>query len=522
MMMKMNPRTTGYFHFSVFCCLTATCLLLLFGVRSMADSSSTKEDTAESDGHLLDFTSSRPGTAAAVDDLLATATEKNEDGNVQTSMPKFGKHLRQSEFLLNYTNFNHGSFGACPKSVLAYQSALRLQQEQQPDVWFRRQYRLLINETRSKVAAYVGLSSSSSSLASSEDENQDADGLVLVESASTAVNSILRSFPFGAGDILVMFSVAYPMVKFTAQWLADQYQVQVVQVPVSFPITQQEGDDAFLKPMQQTLDQLASQGSLSRLRMVVLDHIVSTPAVKEPIQELAALIKSYQGDCFVLVDGAHVVGQVRSLDLTQLGGEGRNIDAYLSNGHKWLYSPKGSAFLWVNPTSGFVTDTFPEPTVISSTNPVDAGTSLQERYMYISTRDYTAFLSLNAAIDFRQVVLGGEDAVYDYCRNLALSAKHYLMELWEVQAMVPDEMEEFMINIGLPVGIDSIEMGKALMEHLQTQHGIYMLALYDGPSGRFYTRLSAQVYLELQDFQRLGILVLDFVNNHQQPTLSDA
>lgn len=24
-------------------------------------------------------------------------------------------------------------------------------------------------------------------------------------------------------------------------------------------------------------------------------------------------------------------------------------DYYLSNGHKWLYSPKGSAFLWVTP-----------------------------------------------------------------------------------------------------------------------------------------------------------------------------
>lgn len=426
--------------------------------------------------------------------------------------PKFGKQLRQTEFLLNYTNFNHGSFGACPKSILQYQSSLRLQQEQQPDVWFRRHYRHLINATRSKVAAYVGLSSS-----------QDVDGLVLVESASTAVNSILRSFPWnvGASDILVMFSVAYPMVKFTAEWLADEYQVQVIQVPVVFPITEQQGNDAFLKPMQQVLNQLSSQGTLGRLRMVVLDHIVSTPAAKEPIKELAAMVKSYQPACFVLVDGAHAMGQVRSLDLTELGGEGRNIDAYLSNGHKWLYSPKGSAFLWVNPTSGFVTDTFPEPTVISSENPVDAGTSLPLRYLYVSTRDYTAFASMGAAIDFRQSTLGGEAAVYEYCRNLALSSKHYLMDLWKVEAMVPDEMEEFMVNIELPAGIDSIDTGKALMENLEARHGIYMIVLYDGPSGRFYTRLSAQVYLVLEDFQRLGMLVLDFVEDTHRATLQN-
>lgn len=121
---------------------------------------------------------------------------------------------------------------------------------------------------------------------------------------------------------------------------------------------------------------------------------------------------------------------------------------------------------------------------------------------------------MSAALDFRQSKLGGEDAVYEYCRTLALSAKHYLMGLWKVEAMVPDRMEEFMINIELPAGIDSIDAGKALMEDLETQHGIYMIALYDGPSGRFYTRLSAQVYLELEDFQRLGMLVLDFIEDY--------
>lgn len=481
----------------------ATCLLVFFAkdVESTEESKLAKErelpTTISPSLNLMDQAlSSDPGKLT---ELLETTS--------------FGKNLRQTEFLLNYTNFNHGSFGSCPKSVLNYQFSLRLQQEQQPDIWFRNHYRHLVNDTREKVAEYVGLSSS-------KRQKDDVNGLVLVESASTAVNSILRSFPWSVdgGDILVMFSVAYPMVKFTAQWLADKFQIHVIEVPVSFPITDNQGDDAFLEPMQQTLDQLESQGSLDRLRMVVLEHIVSAPAAKEPIRELAALIKSYQSDCFVLVDGAHVMGQVRTLDLTELGGKGRNIDAYLSNGHKWLYSPKGSAFLWVNPTSGFVTDTFPEPTVISSANPVDAGISLQQRYAYVSTRDYTATLSMAAAIDFRQSVLGGEDVVYAYCRNLALSAKHYLMNLWKVQAMVPDHQEEFMINIQLPSGIDSVEKGKSLMEHLRTQHEIYMIALYDGPSGLFYTRLSAQIYLEMHDFERLGLLVLDFIDNTMAET----
>jgi isopenicillin-N epimerase len=35
------------------------------------------------------------------------------------------------------------------------------------------------------------------------------------------------------------------------------------------------------------------------------------------------------------------MGQI-DLNITDLG-----VDFYVSNGHKWMYSPKGSAILWV-------------------------------------------------------------------------------------------------------------------------------------------------------------------------------
>jgi hypothetical protein len=62
-------------------------------------------------------------------------------------------NTQQHIFLLNYTNFNHGSFGSCPQQVLEYQTSLRKQQEQQPDPFLRDTYKKLWNDTRVEVAS---------------------------------------------------------------------------------------------------------------------------------------------------------------------------------------------------------------------------------------------------------------------------------------------------------------------------------------------------------------------------------
>ena len=433
--------------------------------------------------------------------------------------PKFGHEMLNAEFLLNYTNLNHGSYGSCPKYVLEYQSMLRQQQEQQPDIFMREHYKVLLNQTSYEIAIQV---------LNVEHPNET---LVLVESASTAMNSIVRSMEWNRGDIIICFSIEYAMFNNVVRWLQEMYGVELLQIPISFPIIE-EGDKnndeedisitAFTIPLQNMLEKLKEESKIDKLKLAVFDHISSAPAVKEPIKELALLVKQYNQDCFVIVDGAHAMGQLIQPPLRIHPTTVGPIDAYFSNGHKWFYSPKGSAVLWIN--QSITTNIFPEPTVISSANSIAQGTSLIHRYEYVSTRDYTNILSLSKALQFRREVCGGELAIYNYTRTLALEAKHHLIKRWNIsskQILVPDSMEEFMINVPLPENtITTTSMANQLMTYLLEEHNIYARIMPwvlepDGVTGHFYTRLSSQIYLELSDFIRFGDAVLEFLRQRK-------
>lgn len=207
------------------------------------------------------------------------------------------------------------------------------------------------------------------------------------------------------------------------------------------------------------------------------------------------------------------------------------LDAYLSNGHKWMYAPKGSAVLWVNPAR--ITSNFPEPSVISSENSfshpeTDSATihhnspqnedPLYHRFVYTSTKDYTSMVSLSAALDFYNHTLGGEAVIYNYTRSLALQAKNHLIRKWKTRSMAPNAMEVFMFHVVLPLdhngGDDVVAKATSLQHWLYHQKDMYIVIVREPTSGYFYTRLSSQVYLEMSDFVRLGDAVLEFLSTN--------
>ena len=74
-----------------------------------------------------------------------------------TSVPAYGRALRPLWHLADDARFlNHGSFGACPKPVLAEQARLRERMELEPMRFFLRDLEPLVDEARRELAGFLG------------------------------------------------------------------------------------------------------------------------------------------------------------------------------------------------------------------------------------------------------------------------------------------------------------------------------------------------------------------------------
>jgi selenocysteine lyase/cysteine desulfurase len=181
----------------------------------------------------------------------------------------YGHQLKSEYFLLasDYCNLNHGSYGTIPKPVVQRQQQYVEEQESRPDAWFRENYFTYIDTARSMIADYV--------------KAMVAD-IVLVENASSGVNSVLRSLGLKvmsfcliscalnnvmqSGEKVLILSTAYGMVKETLNWLVDTAGIEVIIVNIMFPME---------SPQQITLAVSDALAVHSDVKLCVFSHISS-------------------------------------------------------------------------------------------------------------------------------------------------------------------------------------------------------------------------------------------------------
>jgi isopenicillin-N epimerase len=397
---------------------------------------------------------------------------------------EFGHKLLKDHFSLrkDKVNLNHGSFGAVPKVVMTTHIDNLTEQESFPEMWFREGIYKVISRSRQAIADLV---------------NANVEEIVLVENASYAVNSILRSYPFKKGDKVLVFSSAYRMVTDCLRFLVNSTDIEILELPIPYPLT----SASILVEM--VAKAIEIHGDV--IKVAVFSHISSMPTMVEPVEELSRICKTMQPNMTVLIDGAHAPGEI---DINLKRDFLAHADYYTGNCHKWLFCPKGSAFMWTNPRK--ITDMHPQPVVISSTGWYD----YLGRFSYTGTRDYTAFATIPAGLSFIEDYLGGLESMRAYCRNLLRVGSQICINRWSTGYLVAWEMNAstFMTNVILPPSVDTEELAKELQDRLYNDYGL-SIVYRSVPSAEipgkeiFYVRVSSQVYLEASDFERLAAAV---------------
>lgn len=266
----------------------------------------------------------------------------------------------------NWCFTNHGSFGSVPKPVARAQQELLERVEQNPDLWFRKESSALFERAIAEAAEFVGV---------------QAKDMTFVMNATEGVNCVLSSIEreglLGSGSGILMLSLAYGAVKTNVVDVSKRTKTPVTELPVPVP----------LDSMEQLLALLSTCLSKSpQIKVAVLDHITSKTALMLPIEKMIRIC--HEHNVRVVVDGAHSIGQIPGLDLSQM-----NADYYVSNFHKWAFAPKGTAFLYCHPQHQ--SSLYPP---LVSWNAFDA--DWRKRFEQQGTRDLTGFVAVGAALKF--------------------------------------------------------------------------------------------------------------------------
>ncbi|KAF8558146.1 PLP-dependent transferase [Imleria badia] len=425
-----------------------------------------------------------------------TATERPQTSVApaelyKTLPPAFGHDsLVLFGFEPNYVNLNHGSYGSLPLPVRAFCDELSDKVESNPDRFIRVDGIHYLNRVRERVAKLIGA---------------ETDECVIVNNTSHGLTTVLRNFIFNEGDILVGATTTYGPVSNALKYLVDVPPHPTLSTfDLQFPTKREK----IIQDFEKYIKQLTEVGDVTGERKIIaiIDTIASNPGVLLPWKEMVAICR--EAGVISVVDGAHSIGQELDINLSEA-----QPDFWVSNCHKWLFSKRGSAVLYVpKRNQHLIKSTIPTPYNYQS--PLDDDYKGPQDFFrlfeWTGTIDYVPQLSIGAAIDFREW-LGGEYKINDYTHALAIAGGKHLAERLGTSVMDPDgEFTLNMVNVELPIPGEiesSDEVHQIFIDILLLQWQTYG-ATYRH-NGKWWIRCSAQIWNEISDFDVLADALKD-------------
>jgi isopenicillin-N epimerase len=291
-----------------------------------------------------------------------------------------------SLFLLNpdihFLNF--GSFGACPKPVFENYLYWQRQLEWEPVQMIAFDGIGYLSQSREALAKFIDV--------------DDKDDLVYVTNPSFAVNLIAKNFPLQAGDEILTTDIEYGACDRIWQMYCRKSGALYKRQHIPLPVTTADAfADAFFS------------GLTPRTKAIFISHITSATGLIFPVEKIVERAKKL--GLITIVDGAHAPAHVE-VSMKKL-----DPDFYTGACHKWMMAPKGCSFLYVKKSRQ---EMLQEPLIVSwgyeAVKP--SGSKFLDYNQMIGTRDFSAFLTVPACIEFMQQYEWTKAA--ECCHELAL------------------------------------------------------------------------------------------------------
>jgi isopenicillin-N epimerase len=303
------------------------------------------------------------------------------------------------------------------------------------------------------------------------------DDVAFIPNATFGLNLIARSLNLSPGDEVLATNHEYGACDHVWQFLSQKqgfvYKRQSIPLPV---------------PPAETIGEQFWQGVTDRTKVIFMSHISSATAVHFPVEAICA--RARQAGILTIIDGAHTVGQI-PLDMAAIGA-----DFYLSNAHKWLCSPKGSAFIYARRQLHRLL----EPLVVSwgwgDDKQFDYGSNLLDYLQWMGTSDPSAYLSVPAAIAFQKQYDWFE--VRQQCHALLGQALCRIADLTGLVSPYPDDSYYHQMAIApLPLITDLAAFKKQFYETHRVE------VPFTEWQGNQFIRISVQGYNEPSDMDAL-------------------
>jgi isopenicillin-N epimerase len=333
----------------------------------------------------------------------------------------------KSKFLLDpsITFLNFGSFGASPKQVFDDYQKWQRELEFSPVQFITVNGIKYLQHSREALGKFIGC---------------HADDVVMVTNPSYAVNIIAKSLKLQAGDEVLTTNLGYGACDRTWTYYCNKVGAKYVQQKINLPIASKE---SFLQDF--------FAGVNEKTKLIFVDHITSATGLILPVQEICDFAN--EKGILIFIDGAHAPGQI-DVNLQTL-----NVDMYTGACHKWMMTAKGSSFLYVKKSLQYLFD----PLVVSWGYDAiyPSHSKFLDYHQMQGTRDFSAFLTIPAAIQFMQENNWEVNRVV--CNEIVMSNAKRFCDLLNTQPISPITKDFIGQMFSIPINSNDSLALKALL-----------------------------------------------------------